>query len=101
MRHYLLLLLVIILIVGSPAFLVSLSAKQEGKSERDSRMKWWRDARFGLFIHWGLYSIPAGEWRGKTEYGEWIRTSAQIPLEEYDKFLQQFNPEKFNAAEWV
>ncbi|MFI5252175.1 MAG: alpha-L-fucosidase [Bacteroidota bacterium] len=73
----------------------------EGKARRDVRMKWWREARFGLFIHWGLYSIPAGEWKGKTDYGEWIRNNAQIPVEEYDKFKSEFNPVKFNAAEWV
>ena len=42
-------------------------------------MEWWREARFGLFIHWGLYAIPAGEWNGKTDYGEWIRDTAHIP----------------------
>ncbi len=74
---------------------------KETKQQRDTRIKWWRDARFGLFIHWGLYAIPAGEWKDKTDYGEWIRTSAQIPLEEYDKFVNQFNPVKFNAEDWV
>jgi alpha-L-fucosidase len=73
----------------------------ESKSEYDARMKWWTEARFGLFIHWGLYAIPAGEWKEKTEYGEWIRQTAQIPVEEYDKFVQKFNPVKFNAEEWV
>lgn len=73
----------------------------ETKSQYDARMAWWKEARFGLFIHWGLYSIPAGEWKGKTDYGEWIRTSAEIPLEEYDKFVGQFNPVKFNADKWV
>lgn len=70
-------------------------------SQKDDRMKWWREARFGLFIHWGLYAIPAGEWNGQTNYGEWIRNNAQIPLATYDKFVQQFNPVKFNAEEWV
>jgi len=42
----------------------------ESATQRDARMKWWRDARFGLFIHWGLYSVPAGEWQGKTNCGE-------------------------------
>ncbi len=64
-------------------------------------MQWWREARFGLFIHWGLYAIPAGEWGGKTNYGEWIRNNAQIPLPTYDKFVAQFNPVKFDAAAWV
>ena len=71
------------------------------KKETDNRMEWWREARFGMFIHWGLYSVPAGEWKGKFNHGEWIRTTAQIPLEEYDKFVPQFNPVKFNAEEWV
>ena len=74
---------------------------QEALSEKDARMAWWREARFGMFIHWGLYSIPAGEWKGDTGHAEWIRTTARIPLEEYDKFVQQFNPVKFNAEEWV
>jgi alpha-L-fucosidase len=73
----------------------------ETKEQRDARMKWWREARFGLFIHWGLYAIPAGEWKEGKDYGEWIRNSAQIPLEEYNKFVQKFNPVKFIADEWV
>lgn len=73
----------------------------ESKKKTDERMNWWREARFGLFIHWGLYAIPAGEWKNNYDHGEWIRTTAQIPLEEYDKFLSRFNPVKFNAEEWV
>ncbi|MCX6134257.1 MAG: alpha-L-fucosidase [Ignavibacteriales bacterium] len=74
---------------------------QETKAQREARMQWWSEARFGMFIHWGLYSIPAGEWKGSTNHAEWIRTTAQIPLTEYDKFVGQFNPVKFNAVEWV
>ncbi len=73
----------------------------ESKADRNTRMEWWREARFGMFIHWGLYAIPAGEWKGETNHAEWIRTTAKIPLEEYDKFVDQFNPIKFNAEEWV
>lgn len=65
-------------------------------------MAWWRDAKFGMFIHFGLYSVPAGEWSGKgTGHAEWIRDTAQIPVSEYEKLLAKFNPTKFNAAEYV
>lgn len=64
-------------------------------------MEWWREARFGMFIHWGLYAIPAGTWNGNTDHGEWIRSTARIPLEEYDRFVPRFNPTGFDAAAWV
>ena len=69
--------------------------------KEEIRMDWWRDARFGMFIHWGLYAIPAGEWKGTTNHAEWIRTTAEIPLEEYDQFLDDFNPVEFDAEAWV
>jgi len=73
----------------------------ETPQQRDTRMAWWREARFGMFIHWGLYAIPAGEWKGQTDHAEWIRDSAKIPRPEYDQFVGQFNPVKFNATAWA
>ncbi len=86
---------------GSPA--ASPAAPAESARERDARMAWWREARFGLFIHWGLYAVPAGEYHGKRskEIGEWIMSWANIPRAEYEKFAAKFNPVKFDAAEWV
>ena len=74
---------------------------RESRAERNARMAWWREARFGMFIHWGLYAIPAGEWQGNTNHAEWIRTTAQIPIDEYERFVDQFNPVKFDADAWV
>jgi alpha-L-fucosidase len=74
---------------------------QENKADKNKRMKWWREARFGMFIHWGLYAVPAGEWKGATNHAEWIRTTAQIPLDEYNQFVPRFNPVSFNAEAWV
>ena len=91
----------LILILLSVCFFSPLSAQTETAAEHDAHMQWWRNARFGMFIHWGLYAVPAGTWNGKTGYGEWIRTSAQIPLEKYDSFVPQFNPVNLNADEWV
>lgn len=65
------------------------------------KMKWWKDAKFGMFIHWGIYSVPAGKWENKTNYGEWIMHSAKIPRATYASLSKEFNPTKFNAEEWV
>jgi alpha-L-fucosidase len=70
---------------------------------QDAKMQWFREAKFGLFIHWGLYSIPAGEWKGQAipGIGEWIMNRAKIPVKEYEQLATQFNPVKFNAEKWV
>lgn len=67
------------------------------------KMQWWREAKFGMFIHWGLYAIPAGVWEDKAipGIGEWIMFTARIPIKEYEKLAEQFNPVRFNAEEWV
>jgi alpha-L-fucosidase len=66
-------------------------------------MGWFRRARFGMFIHWGIYAIPGGEWNGKPVdgIGEWIMNNGHIPVADYEKLAGQFNPVKFNASEWV
>src|SRR5215467_8963671 len=78
-------------------------ASKETQAERDQRMSWFRQSRFGMFIHWGLYAVPAGEWQGKKidGIGEWIMNSAHIPVADYEKLAAQFNPVKFDAQEWV
>lgn len=67
------------------------------------KMEWWRDARFGMFIHWGIYSVPAGEYDGKKidGIGEWIMNTGKIPVARYAEYAKSFNPEKFDAEQWV
>ena len=72
-------------------------------SAQDARMDWWKEARFGLFIHWGLYAQPAGEWKGEEIPGisEWIMARAEIPVKEYEQLATTFNPVKYDADQWV
>jgi len=72
-------------------------------SAKEARLNWFRDAKYGLFIHWGLYAIPAGEWKGRRSLGlgEWIMNRSQIPVREYEPLAAQFNPVKFDADAWV
>ena len=79
------------------------SADNETPEQRAARMAWWHEAKFGMFIHWGVYSVPAGTYHGKqiASIGEWIQNNAEIPMAEYATYAGQFNPVKFNADEWV
>ncbi len=76
---------------------------QPKTTQDEDRMAWWRDARFGMFIHWGLYAVPAGEWKGEKIPGisEWIMLRARIPVDEYEALAKEFNPVNYNADEWV
>jgi len=67
------------------------------------RTEWFRYSKFGMFIHWGVYAVPAGVYKGKEVggIGEWIMDRGKIPIPEYEKFAKQFNPTRFNGAEWV
>jgi alpha-L-fucosidase len=80
------------------------TAVPETKKQRDARMAWWRDARFGIFIHWGLYAVPAGQWNGKSippGCGEWIMNTANIPIRECEPLARKFNPVKYDPAAWA
>jgi len=75
-----------VVVGGVPLTLPAIAAEPkapETKQQRDARMAWWRDARFGMFIHWGVYAVPAGQWQGKfvpPGGGEWIMHTANIPI---------------------
>ena len=74
----------------------------ETKAEKDARMAWWREARFGMFIHWGVYAVPAGVYQGKQipGIGEWIM-STRIPVDEYKAYAEEFNPVHYDPEAWA
>jgi len=65
----------------------------ETKAEHDARMAWWREARFGMFIHWGIYSVPAR--------GEWYMLQGRVPIPQYEKYAADFTASKFDARQWA
>jgi len=75
----------------------------ETPAQRDARMNWWRDARFGMFIHWGAYAVAAGTYKGERipGIGEWIMSRAHVPIPDYEEFVHRFNPVRFDPDEWV
>jgi len=87
--------------LATPA--VAQSSRLDTPAEHEKRMAWWKEARFGMFIHWGLYAVPAGVWNGKDipGAGEWILNTAQIKVADYEPLIKKFNPVKFNADKWV
>jgi alpha-L-fucosidase len=82
---------------------VAQTTVKETAAQKDARMAWWRDAQFGMFIHWGAYSVPAGVYHGQRigGIGEWIMNSAKVPIPEYEQFAHAFNPTKYDAEQWV
>lgn len=87
----------------TPLEAIRAEAHQRAGGRHDDRLQWFRDAKFGLFIHWGLYAVPAGTWNGAPVdgIGEWIMKRARIPVAEYEQLAERFDPVGFNAAEWV
>src|ERR1051326_7187013 len=70
---------------------------------KEKRLEWFREAKYGMFIHWGLYAIPAGEWKGQRclGLGEWLMNRCKVPVAEYEKLATQFNPVKYDPDAWV
>jgi alpha-L-fucosidase len=78
--------------------------RPETPGQQAARIQWWHEARFGMFIHWGLYAIPAGVWKTNvhdTGYSEWIMFGEKIPAQEYARLATQFNPVRFDAPAWA
>lgn len=75
----------------------------QGNARTTADMGWWREARFGMFIHWGLYSVAAGEWKGKPieGIGEWIQNFAKISNKDYEKLADSLTMENYDPEAWV
>ncbi|MCH7228459.1 alpha-L-fucosidase [Haloferula sp. A504] len=71
--------------------------------EEADRTQWFREARFGMFIHWGVYAVPAGEWEGETikGIGEWIMRFRKIPVEKYKSYAPEFTAAKYDPEAWA
>src|ERR1700748_3891967 len=96
-------LLICLLSLGVPLTNLSAQTPADSALQRRQRMQWWEDARFGMFIHWGIYSVPAGIYNGHEVpgIGEWIMNKGKIPMAEYQQYAAQFNPVKFDADKIV
>src|ERR1700754_2300732 len=88
--------------VPGNAITISSSGRVESLSS-DERMAWWREARFGLFIHWGVYAVLGGVYDGHQigKAAEWIMNRGKIPVAEYRQVANRFNPVKYDADAWV
>jgi len=88
---------VLTIILGFVVLLISQQTQaqlpKETEAQKIQRMKWWTDARFGMFIHWGLYASPARH--------EWVKNNERMTNEQYQKYFDIFNPDMYNPREWA
>jgi alpha-L-fucosidase len=95
----------LLMLLTGITLLISCSAPVKKEASQEDRMQWWKDAKFGMFIHWGPYSQLAGEWNGQQvkvgENAEWIMNLLKIPVNDYRKLAHEMNPVRFDAHEWV
>jgi alpha-L-fucosidase len=80
---------------------VQAQAPLESPAQKAARLHWWSDARFGMFIHCGLYTVPAGTWKDHTDLGEWFMDSTMMPVAQYEQFARRFNPTQYDPDEWA
>ena len=90
-KNFLILLLTALLLIGSQ--LASAQLPKETEAQKTQRLKWWTDARFGMFIHWGLYALPARH--------EWVKNNERLTNEQYQKYFETFNPDLYDPHEWA
>ena len=106
MKTIKLLALAALLLATLPSATTAQEASQshaESKEDRDQRMEWWREGKFGMFVHWGVYSTTGGLYKGQKlpNSAEWMMCRGKIPIAEYEQYAANFNPTKFDADEFV
>lgn len=94
---------VLAIAVMAPTVPLAAQHPNETPAQHDARMAWWRNAKFGLFIHWGVYSVPAGTYQGRQipGIGEWIMNHAKIPRAVYQQYAREFVPTKYDPDAWA
>jgi alpha-L-fucosidase len=93
MRKVILSLLIAVVVLATVAQVATAQLPKETEAQKALRMKWWADARFGMFIHWGLYALPARH--------EWVKNRERMTNEQYQKYFELFNPDLYNPKEWA
>jgi alpha-L-fucosidase len=93
MRKLILSLLIVVVVLSTVAQVATAQLPKETEAQKALRMKWWTDARFGMFIHWGLYALPARH--------EWVKNRERMTNEQYQKYFELFNPDLYNPKEWA
>ncbi len=86
-------LLFSVLLLTSTSIIGQEKIWNETEQQKEERMRWWTNDRFGMFVHWGIYALPARH--------EWVQTRERIPFEEYKKYFEQFDPDLYNPKEWA
>ncbi|MFC7337795.1 alpha-L-fucosidase [Haloferula chungangensis] len=87
----------------APADESAKASPQPNPAQEDHHMDWWHEAKFGMFIHWGIYSVVGGQYKGQDlpNSAEWMMCRGKVPIAEYSKYAEQFNPTKFDADNFV
>ncbi|WP_316813754.1 alpha-L-fucosidase [Pedobacter heparinus] len=93
-----------ILLAATAFLMLAQSVYSQKTLTKEERMAWWREAKFGMFIHWGIYAQFAGVYKGHEQLrggAEWIMNRSKIPVAEYQEMAKSFNPVKYDPDAWV
>lgn len=89
--------------VGCFALPLASAETNRTQADQDKHMAWWREAKFGMFVHWGVYSVVGGQYKGQElpNSAEWMMNRGKVPIAEYEQYARQFNPTEFDASQFV